>query len=166
MEGVNKATNLGETNDLAMTRYLGLPRDSHLTLEGVLANAATKLGIFLLDSREVTLQHPLLRHDIAAVDPKHAGMRLGREDFALAGANVERFKEKGIPVILAQVDDLTTDSLAGLNMLWADTTLAYAKLLNIDPGSNPEVKFVRDRAAEALVAAAQGTYDLLSKLYI
>jgi hypothetical protein len=38
--------------------------------------------------------------------------------------------------------------------LWADTTLVYSRLIGVDPGSNPEVKAVRTRAAAWLADKA------------
>ncbi|HKQ50702.1 MAG TPA: hypothetical protein VJZ71_21720, partial [Phycisphaerae bacterium] len=67
----------------------------------------------------------------------------------LALANVQRCSEK-MPTLLIAVSDVNLDASAWLGQLWADTTLVYSRLIGVDPGSNPEVKAVRTRAAQWL----------------
>ena len=64
-EGVNK-----NGNDLLVSRFFGLPRDSHMNLEGVLGNRQTKLGIFLLrNDRRGEIAHPLVSQQVDPIDP-------------------------------------------------------------------------------------------------
>jgi len=37
--------------------------------------------------------------------------------------------------------------------LWSDITFFYSRMANVDPGSNPEVKYVRDRSDKLLAEA-------------
>ena len=48
---------------------------------------------------------------------------------------------------------------AVLGQLFSDVTFVYSRLMGIDPGSNPEVKFVRERSAKLLSAFAAGLRD-------
>jgi hypothetical protein len=64
----------------------------------------------------------------------------------LALANVKRCSEK-MPTILLTVEQPNLAASAWLGQLWADVTLVYSRLVGVDPGSNPEVKAVRNRAA-------------------
>lgn len=141
-EGVNR-----DGNDITMSRYLGLPRDSHMNLEAVLGTSERKLAVFLLYTGEPG-GHPML----GAIDPirkEHCGLTPGETDLILAMANVKRCSEK-MPTILITVDNVDLIASAVLGLLWADTTLVYSRLIGVDPGSNPEVKAVRTRAAEWL----------------
>ncbi len=47
------------------------------------------------------------------------------------------------------------DHSAVLGQLFADVTFVYSRMMGIDPGSNPEVKFVRQRSAELLKGFAR-----------
>jgi hypothetical protein len=142
-EGVNR-----DGNDITMSRYLGLPRDSHMNLEAILGTCERKMAIFLLQTG-MTGRHPLLRHEAAALDPEHAGLTAAETDLVLTLANAKRCSEK-MPVVLITVDQPDLNASAWLGQLWADVTLVYSRLIGVDPGSNPEVKAVRTRAGQWL----------------
>ena len=146
MEGVNKGG-----NDISMSRYLGLPRDSHATIEGILANHSSKMGIFLLrgQMRPLVLP-PMTSEHIDPINPDHAGLHFGDEEIIMAEANYQRFSELMPTVKITVNGDLSIEHAAVLGQLWADITFCYSKLANVDPGSNPEVKFVRDRSERLL----------------
>ncbi len=139
-EGVNR-----DGNDLTMSRYLGLPRDSHMNLEAILGTAERKIAVFLLRTCEIP-GHGLLLRQSNPVNPDHAGLSAADVDLVLALANARRCSEK-MPTILVTVDRIDLAASAWLGQLWADATLAYARLIGVDPGSNPEVKAVRTRAS-------------------
>lgn len=145
-EGVNKGG-----NDLLVSRFFGLPRDSHMNLEGVLGNKETKLGLFLLrDEMRPRKKHPLVREEIDPAEEKHGGLHLGDEEVILALANYKRFSEV-MPSILLQIKgELSPLHSAVLGQLFSDVTFVYSRLMGIDPGSNPEVKFVRERSGVLL----------------
>ncbi len=145
-EGVNK-----NGNDLLTSRFFGLPRDSHMNLEGVLGNKQTKLGLFLLrDDLRGEIRHPLVREEIDPANESHTGLCLGDEEAILSLANYRRFAEV-MPSLLLQVRGaLSMDHSAVLGELFSDVTFVYSRLTGIDPGSNPEVKFVRERSGELL----------------
>jgi len=149
-EGVNK-----NDNDILMSAYFGLLRDSHANIEGILANAQNKLGIFLLfDHSGRSALPPLATRTIDPINRAHAGLTFGDDEVMLAEANYQRFAEL-LPCIKIMVDGpVNEEHAAVLGQLWADVTFFYSKLMNIDPGSNPEVKHVRDRAADLLTAGA------------
>ena len=150
-EGVNK-----NGNDLLMSRFFGLPRDSHMNLEGVLGNRQTKLGIFLLrSSRRGEIAHPLVHAQLDPIDPEHGGLELGDEEVILALANYRRFSEVMPSVLLEIVGMPGADHSAVLGQLFADVTFVYSRMMGIDPGSNPEVKFVRQRSAALLKGFAR-----------
>ncbi|HVP10340.1 MAG TPA: hypothetical protein VMV94_04035 [Phycisphaerae bacterium] len=142
-EGVNR-----DANDITMSRYLGLPRDSHMNLEAILGTSEHKMAIFLLRTGDVG-SHPLLRGTADAHRPEHGGLTPAEVDLVLALANVKRCSEK-MPTALISVDSPNLEVSAWLGQLWADTTLVYSRLIGVDPGSNPEVKAVRSRAAQWL----------------
>lgn len=146
-EGVNR-----DGNDITMSRYLGLPRDSHMNLEAMLGTSEHKLAVFLVRTGEIA-NHPLLRDKADAIDPAHRDLSPADVDRVLALANVQRCSEK-MPTILIAVDRIDLTTTAWLGQLWADTTLAYSRLIGVDPGSNPEVKAVRTRAASLLADPA------------
>lgn len=144
-EGVNR-----DGNDITMSRYLGLPRDSHMNLEAILGTGERKLAIFLLATGEGRVgRHPLLRERTDPIDAAHAGLSAGDVDLILALANVQRCSEK-MPTILITLDQPDLTVSAWLGQLWADTTLVYSRMIGVDAGSNPEVKAVRTRAAKWL----------------
>lgn len=150
-EGVNK-----EGNDILMSRYFGLLRDSHASIEGILANARSKVAIFLLAHAATpeTLP-PLACAAVNPINPDHAGLKFGDEERVLAQANYEHMS-RVMPCLKIEVrgtPDL--DRAAVLGQLWSDVTYFYSKLRRVDPGSNPEVKHVRDRAAALLAAEAE-----------
>ena len=145
-EGVNK-----NGNDLLVSRFFGLPRDSHMNLEGVLGNRQTKLGIFLLrNDRRGEIAHPLVSQQVDPIDPGHRGLVLGDEEVILALANYRRFAEVMPSVLLEIMGEPGPDLSAVLGQLFADVTFVYSRMMGIDPGSNPEVKFVRQRSAALL----------------
>lgn len=151
-EGVNK-----NGNDLLVSRFFGLPRDSHMNLEGVLGNRQTKMGLFLLRSEaRQQPKHPLVHAELDAIDPRHAGLRLGDEETALALANYQRFAEVMPSMLLEVVGEPSMAHSAVLGQLFSDVTFVYSRLMGIDPGSNPEVKFVRERSASLLADFAAG----------
>ncbi len=145
-EGVNK-----NGNDLLVSRFFGLPRDSHMNLEGVLGNRQTKMGIFLLrNDRRGAVTHPLVQRQVDPIDPGHKGLELGDEEVILALANYRRFAEVMPSLLLEIPGEPGTDHSAVLGQLFADVTFVYSRMMGIDPGSNPEVKFVRQRSAALL----------------
>ena len=151
-EGVNKGG-----NDLLVSRFFGLPRDSHMNLEGVLGNAKTKLGFFLLrDSLRSDFRHPLVNPAIDPIDEAHAGLTLGDEEAALSLANYKRFGEVMPSLLLSIRGELSMEHSAVLGQLSSDVTFVYSRMMGIDPGSNPEVKFVRERSAKLLASFAAG----------
>ncbi len=145
-EGVNK-----NGNDLLVSRFFGLPRDSHMNLEGVLGNRETKLGFFLLrdDMRSGPI-HPLVREEIDPADPAHLGLKLGDEEVILALANYKRFSEVMPSILIRVCGELSMAHSAVLGQLFSDVTFVYSRMAGIDPGSNPEVKFVRERSGQLL----------------
>ena len=149
-EGVNK-----NGNDLLVSRFFGLPRDSHMNLEGVLGNRETKLGFFLLrDDMRPGLAHPLVHNEIDAADPTHLGMELGDEEVILSLANYKRFSEVMPSFLLRICGRPTMAHSAVLGELFSDVTFLYSRMAGIDPGSNPEVKFVRERSGKLLGSLA------------
>lgn len=149
-EGVNK-----DENDLMMSRYLGLPRDSHMTCEGILGNCGTKMAFFLCsDDKPRDLGCPMIHEAIDPIDADHRGLRLGDEEILLTEANYQRFAEVMPCVRINVLGKPNLRHAAVLSQLWADITFCYSRLKNIDPGSNPEVKFVRDRSARLLAEGA------------
>jgi glucose-6-phosphate isomerase len=149
-EGVNR-----DGNDITMSRYLGLPRDSHMNLEAILGTSDHKMAVFLVRTGEPG-RHPLLSARTDPLDPAHAGLTAGDVDLILTLANVKRCSEK-MPTILITVDEIDLTASAWLGQLWADLTLVYARLIGVDPGSNPEVKAVRSRASAWLADKASAT---------
>lgn len=150
-EGVNKGG-----NDLLVSRFFGLPRDSHMNAEGILGNRLTKMALFLLRTdMRIKNPHRLVSTIIDPINPEHKGLYFGDEEVILAYANYKRFSEL-MPTILIEVP--TKPSLrhaAILGQLFADTTFVYSRLKGIDPGSNPEVKSVRERSAKLLAEVAK-----------
>ena len=150
-EGVNKGA-----NDILMSRYLGLPRDSHTNIEGMLSNHKNKMAVFLFSDHVVNdTVHPLIRKEIDPINPEHIGLEYGEEELILSEANYKRFAElmPCVRIVLHGAPNLK--HAAVISQLWADITFCYSRLKNIDPGSNPEVKAVRDRSAELLAQAAK-----------
>ena len=149
-EGVNK-----NGNDISMSRYFGLLRDSHLHIEGILANHKTKMGIFLLrDKMAPSKLPPMTKKEIDPINPDHKGLCFGDEEVILAEANHQRFSELMPSLKIMVHGDLTSDHAAILGQLWSDITFFYSRMANVDPGSNPEVKYVRDRSDKLLAEAA------------
>ena len=143
-EGVCK-----DGNDILMSPFLGLPRDSHLNVEGVLANSRTKLGFFLhRRAGDEDFLHPL-RGDLRPVNSRHRGLSVADVDYALARANEDHFSTR-MPTIAIELERPNLEHSAILSQLWADLTYCYAKLLSLNPGSNPEVRLVRDRSESLL----------------
>ncbi|MCL1791587.1 MAG: hypothetical protein FWG40_09640 [Peptococcaceae bacterium] len=150
-EGVNK-----DGNDLLMSGFFGLPRDSHMNVEGVLGNRETKMGLFLIRSNmRDRLRHSMVSEVIDPINPAHEGLRYGDEEVVLAMANYKRFTEV-MPAVLIEVPGKPSLRLSAvLGQIFADVTYVYSRLEGIDPGSNPEVKFVRERAADMLGQVAR-----------
>ncbi|HUW62787.1 MAG TPA: hypothetical protein VMZ06_17400 [Candidatus Bathyarchaeia archaeon] len=149
-EGVNKGG-----NDIMASRYVGLPRDSHMTIEGILGNHKTKMAMFVF-ANDVPPDrlNSMISHYIDPIDPSHEGLEFGDEEEMLAEANFQRFSEC-MPCIKINVNGLPSlDHAAVISQLWADVTFFYSRLKGIDPGSNPEVKFVRDRSTKLLAEFA------------
>jgi hypothetical protein len=150
-EGVNK-----DGNDISMSRYFGLLRDSHLNIEGILANHKTKMGLFLVrDNMSPSTLPPMTSREIDPINPDHNGLCFGDEEKILAEANVQRFSELMPTIKITVHGDLTLDLAAVLGQFWSDLTFFYSRMMHVDPGSNPEVKYVRDRADELLAEAAR-----------
>jgi hypothetical protein len=145
-EGVAK-----KGNDLLLSRYLGQPRDSHTVVEGILANAKTKLAIFLICQSNYSLGlSELVLKEVDPINSNHAGLKYGEDDLLLAQANYERFKEL-MPVIKIKLKgELSFSHAIVLGQLWQDLVACYAKIKGIDPGSNPEVRAIRDRSEQIL----------------
>jgi hypothetical protein len=145
-EGVNK-----NENDISMSSYFGLLRDSHANVEGLLSNAKTKMGIFLLpEELKFKTNSSLINQKIDPINPNHNHLKLGEEEQILAYANYCRFSEVMPCIKITTIGDLGLDHSAMIGQLWADLTYCYSRLVNVDPGSNPEVKQVRDRAVKLL----------------
>ena len=150
-EGVTK-----NDNDVTMSRYLGLPRDSHMNLEGILANHKTKMAVCLFgDTLVEGKRHPMIGESVDAIDPQHQGLCFGDEEKILAQSNKMRLAElmPVVEIMLHGAPSLAHSAVIG--QLWADVTYCYSRLMNIDPGSNPEVKAVRERAAKLLAHSAK-----------
>jgi hypothetical protein len=155
-EGPNK-----HGNDILMSRYLGLPRDSHMNLEGILANHKNKLAVFLVytGSELPGAAHPLVNARIDPINPKHAHLSLPEHDLVLTLANLKRCSEL-MPTVVVTVRDIDLTASALLGQLWADVAFVYSRLVNVDPGSNPEVKAVRTRGS-AWLADKTAAWKLL-----
>ncbi len=147
-EGVNR-----DGNDITMSRYLGLPRDSHINLEAILGTCERKMAVFIVRTGDLG-SHGLLLGKVDPANPAHAGLGPADVDLVLTLANAKRCSEK-MPTVLITVDEAGLTTSAWLGQLWADTTLVYSRLIGVDPGSNPEVKAVRTRAAEWLADKAK-----------
>lgn len=154
-EGVNK-----NANDIMTSRFFGLPRDSHMNVEGILGNRDTKMGFFFLrtDLRG-RISHPLVNQNIDAMNPAHDGLVLGDEEVILCLANYARFSEVMPALLLAVPGEATLEHSAIIGQLFADVTYMYSRMVGIDPGSNPEVKFVRERSAGLLSEVAAKIRD-------
>jgi hypothetical protein len=140
-EGVNK-----QGNDLSASRYFGLPRDSHLNIEGLLGNHTSKAAIFLLRRNSDALFHHALRQASPEFcNPAHRGLSIADVDYALAKANAEHFGTL-TPTITIEIDQPSLMDSAVLSQLWTYTVYCYSLLVGVNPGSNPEVRHVRDRS--------------------
>jgi hypothetical protein len=149
-EGVNK-----DGNDISMSGYFGLLRDSHANIEGILANHKTKIGMFLLRENMCPVElPPMTSREIDPINETHAGLCFGEEEGILAEANYQRFSEVMPTIKILVQGDLTMKHAAILGQFWADLTFCYSRMVNVDPGSNPEVKYVRDRSAKLLAEFA------------
>jgi len=150
-EGVNK-----DGNDILVSRFFGLPRDSHMNIEGLLGNRKNKMAIFLLrtNMRPKTF-HRLVSPMIDPINLEHEGLHFGDEEVILSFANYKRFSDlmPTIGIEISQKPSLRHAAVIG--QLFADITFIYSRLNGIDPGSNPEVKSVRDRSSELLGIVAE-----------
>jgi hypothetical protein len=79
----------------------------------------------------------------------HAGLTIADVDYALARANVDHFGTI-MPTVSIEVDRATLPASAVLSQLWTDTVYCYAVMIGVNPGSNPEVRNVRDRSDSLL----------------
>lgn len=150
-EGVNKGG-----NDLLMSRFFGLPRDSHMNIEGLLGNHNNKMAIFLLRTNmRKDKMHRLISPIIDPINGSHEGLHFGDEEVILSYANYERFSEL-MPTILLEIpSEPSLDHASVISQLFADITFVYSRFRGIDPGSNPEVKAVRERSAKLLSSIAE-----------
>lgn len=150
-EGVNK-----DGSDLLVSRFFGLPRDSHMNLEGILGNQRTKMGLFLLRTNMHNDKiHPMVSYDIDPINPEHKGLHYGDEEAILAVANYKRISEV-MPSLLIEIkNEPNLRHSAILGQLFSDVTFIFSRLVGIDPGSNPEVKFVRERSESLLAEVAK-----------
>ena len=94
--------------------------------------------------------HPLVREEIDPADPAHLGLKLGDEEVILALANYKRFSEVMPSILIRVCGELSMAHSAVLGQLFSDVTFVYSRMAGIDPGSNPEVKFVRERSGQLL----------------
>ena len=69
-------------------------------------------------------------------------------------ANYCRFSEVMPAFLLEVAGEGTLEHSAIIGQLFADVTYIYSRMVGIDPGSNPEVKFVRERSAGLLSEVA------------
>lgn len=153
-EGVNQGG-----NDLTLSRYLGLPRDSHTVAEGLLANHRTKMAIFLtrddLSSLPLPLP-PLAKSELDPINSDHAGLKFGQDQQILLHANYTRFAELMPTLKITTHGPLSYSHLLYLGQLWADLTYCYSRLIGVEPGINPEVQMVRDRSSSLLAKGKKG----------
>ncbi|MCK4292883.1 MAG: hypothetical protein KAY65_06780 [Planctomycetes bacterium] len=150
-EGVNK-----EGNDLLISRFFGLPRDSHMNIEGILGNRDSKMAFFLLrtNMRSDTVR-PLVSSMIDPISTEHEGLCFGDEEVILASANYKRFTHL-MPTILIEIPcEPSLKHAAVIGQLFADITFIYSRFKSVNPGSNPEVKSVRERSAQLLSKVAE-----------
>jgi len=150
-EGINKGG-----NDLLISRFFGLPRDSHMNVEGLLGNRDSKMAFFLLRTNmRSDMPHTLVSQMIDPIDKRHEGLHFGDEEVILAFANYKRFADL-MPTILLEIPcKPSLKHAAIIGQLFADVTLVYASLIGTNPGSNPEVKEVRERSAQLLSTSAE-----------
>jgi hypothetical protein len=150
-EGVNK-----DGNDLLVSRFFGLPRDSHMNAEGILGNRDSKMALFVLRTNmRGDTPHTLVSPTIDPINAKHGGLHFGDEEAILAYANYKRFAEL-MPTILLEIpSEPSLRHAAIVGQLFADITYAYAHRIGTNPGSNPEVKAVRERSADLLSETAE-----------
>ncbi len=148
-EGVNKSSNL-----LMMSTFQGLPRDSHMTIEGLLGNADSTMSIFIVNKKQREPSHPLVSNEIRPVNSKHIGLSIADVENVLALANYDEFSSL-MPTLLISIENrMTIEHSAIIGQLFADITFIYSRLTGVDPGSNPCVRNVRDRSS---VLLARGT---------
>ena len=150
-EGVNRTG-----NDILVSRFFGLPRDSHMSIEGILGNHLKKIGFFLLrtNMREQE-KHPLVSAVPDVYDPKHEGLRFGDEDVIFAMANYRSLYEL-MPTLLIEIPrEVDMELSAILGQLFADITFIYSGIIGVDPGSNPKVSFIREKSSFFLASAAE-----------
>ena len=99
--------------------------------------------------------HPLVNRLIDPINKEHDGLHFGDEEVILAYANYKRFGEV-MPAILLEIPcEPSLRHAAIIGQLFADITYAYAHRIATNPGSNPEVKKVRERSADLLSEAAE-----------
>lgn len=150
-EGVNK-----EGNDLLISRFFGLPRDSHMNIEGLLGNRDSKMAFFLLRTNmRSDILHFLISPMIDPINTEHKGLHFGDEEVILASANYKRFADLMPTVCIDVPCEPSLKHAAIISQLFADITFIYSRFNGVDPGSNPEVKSVRERSAHLLSKVAE-----------
>ena len=150
-EGVNRPG-----NDMMVSRFFGLPRDSHMSIEGILGNHKTKMGFFLLRTNMRTKKkHPLVSAVPAVNDPDHKGLQFGDEDVIFAMANYKILAEHMPTLLIGVPGEITMEHSAVLGQLFADVTFIYSRMIGVDPGSNPEVEDIRTASTSFLSSAAK-----------
>lgn len=150
-EGVNKDGNL-----LLMDGFRGLPRDSHMTVEGLLGNADSVQAVFLHNPwLELPTHHPLYQEPMRVIDDGHSGLTLAEAELTLDRANHDEFASQMPTIVVTLKGKPSLRHSAVLGQLFADTTYVYSRLANVEPGTNPQVREVRDRAAAGLAKRAQ-----------
>jgi hypothetical protein len=77
--------------------------------------------------------------EIDPINPAHKGLCLGEEELILAEANYQRFTDLMPSIKITVHGDITIEHAAVLGQLWLDLTYFYARMVNVDPTSNPEV---------------------------
>ena len=84
------------------------------------------------------------------------GLSIADVDYSLARANAEHFGSR-MPTVVIEVDEPDMLCSASLSQLWTDTVYVYSKMIGVNPGSNPEVREVRDRSENLLSSFARGS---------
>jgi len=150
-EGVNRPG-----NDLMVTKLFGLPRDSHMNIEGILGNPYTKMAVFLLrtNMREQKM-HPLISATPDVLNPEHKGLHFGDEDVIFAMANYRRLSELMPTIFIGVPGKVSMSHSAVLGQLFADITFIYSNMINVRSGENPEVQSIRENSSRFLSSGAK-----------
>ena len=99
--------------------------------------------------------HALVSPVIDPINTKHQGLHFGDEEVILAFANYKRFTDLMPTILIETCDEPSLKHAAVIGQLFADVTYIYSRLSGVDPGSNPEVKSVRERSAQLLSKVAE-----------